>query len=57
LGCGRRKFTRMYEPHKCNGQFRKHKFPAGFKAIKLQEINDYAELRKQELPGQWLSEL
>ena len=33
LGCGRDKFSRLYQPHKCNGQYRKHKFPAGFEKV------------------------
>lgn len=30
LGCGRNRFTRINQPHKCNGQYRSHSFPAGF---------------------------
>lgn len=30
LGCGRNKFERMWQAHNCNGQYRVHKFPAGF---------------------------
>jgi len=36
LACGRFKFDKQYQPHTCNGQFRKHKFPEGF--LKLEWI-------------------
>lgn len=39
LACGRNKFIRPGYPHRCNGQYRKHKFLKGW------EISDYKGIK------------
>ena len=44
LDCGRNKFTRMWQPHNCNGQYRKHSFPCGFTVVSANDLENSGQI-------------